>query len=276
MNPVIDKILSQVYELEGLLMVVERLKGDATPFLYEMIQKKVDRINELVADCVPGIYESQGMKSQSQQPAEPAEEEETEATEDAEESAAEEHETAVMEETFAPEPEETVYVDYEAGDDTGDDSQADEFVDMEPEYMDYAEDVEAKNAEEYIEAEVIDVVPEDNGEETDFHEPVEEDEPDGYADYEAAEAAEEELKLDEKLQRNLSKDLSRAFSLNDRFRYRRELFGNSEVEMCNTLNMVEAMHSFSEAEDYFYGDLEWDKDSPEVADFMTIIRNHFL
>ena len=88
MNPVIDKILSQVYELEGLLMVVERLKGDATPFLYEMIRKKVDRINELAADCMPGIYESQGMKSQSQQP---AEEEETEATEDAEESAAEEY-----------------------------------------------------------------------------------------------------------------------------------------------------------------------------------------
>ena len=34
--------------------------------------------------------------------------------------------------------------------------------------------------------------------------------------------------------------------------------------------------AFDEAEEYFYGDLGWDKDSEEVKEFMTIIRNHFL
>ena len=85
----------------------------------------------------------------------------------------------------------------------------------------------------------------------------------------------EALTLDEALQRSMSRDLRKAFSLNDRFRYRRELFGNSDVEMNDTLNLVETMHSYSEAEDFFYGDLEWDSESPEVKDFMAVIRNHF-
>ena len=85
----------------------------------------------------------------------------------------------------------------------------------------------------------------------------------------------EALTLDEALQRSMSRDLRKAFSLNDRFRYRRELFGNSDVEMNDTLNLVETMNSYSEAEEFFYGDLEWDSESPEVKDFMAVIRNHF-
>ena len=85
----------------------------------------------------------------------------------------------------------------------------------------------------------------------------------------------EALTLDEALQRSMSRDLRKAFSLNDRFLYRRELFGNSDVEMNDTLNLVETMQSYSEAEEFFYGDLEWDSESPEVKDFMAVIRNHF-
>ena len=83
------------------------------------------------------------------------------------------------------------------------------------------------------------------------------------------------LTLDEALQRDMTKDLRQAISLNDRYRYRRELFGNSDSVMNETLNLIEAMHSFDEAEDYFYNDLQWEHDSPEVADFMVIIKNHF-
>lgn len=83
------------------------------------------------------------------------------------------------------------------------------------------------------------------------------------------------ITLDEALQRDMTKDLRHAFSLNDRYRYRRELFGNSDSVMNETLNLVETMHTFDEAEDYFYNDLQWDHESPEVADFMVIIKNHF-
>lgn len=96
---------------------------------------------------------------------------------------------------------------------------------------------------------------------------------------EAEEAADEDddepLTVDEVLRRKRSSDLHKAFSLNDRFRYRRELFANNDVEMNDTLNLVETMHTFAEAEDFFYGDLEWDKESPEVIDFMAVIRNYF-
>lgn len=70
-------------------------------------------------------------------------------------------------------------------------------------------------------------------------------------------------------------DLRRAFTINDRFRFRRELFGNSDSEMTDTINMVSAMNSFGEAEEYFYDDLGWDKSADEVKDFMLIIERHF-
>ena len=90
------------------------------------------------------------------------------------------------------------------------------------------------------------------------------------------EATDDTLCLSDAIQRDLSKNLKKAFTLNDRFRYRRELFENSDVQMTNTLNLVETMESFSEAEDYFYSDMEWDRESPEVRDFMEIIKQHFL
>ena len=119
-----------------------------------------------------------------------------------------------------------------------------------PNVADETEDVEAEDNEDNIEEE-----PEANEKASDDSEP---------------------LRLDEKLQRSRSKDLKSAFSLNDTFRFRRELFGNSAAEMTDAIHMVEAMHSFDEAEDYFYGDLGWDRESDDVKEFMAIIKNHFL
>lgn len=213
MNPAIDKLLSQVYELEGLLLVIERHKGDVSPFIYEMIQKKAERIGELAPLCIPESKE----------------------------------ETPVVQI-----PVENVSEEYV------------EDIPEEPQTEDF------ENQEEMCEAEDVEAVITETDESAD-------DEEETFEEFEEeSEEDEEPIKLDEALQRSLSKDLSRAFSLNDRFRYRRELFSNSEVEMRNTLNIVEAMQSFAEAEDYFYGDLEWDSESPEVKDFMVIIKNHFL
>lgn len=84
------------------------------------------------------------------------------------------------------------------------------------------------------------------------------------------------IRLDEKLQRACSKDLRAAFSLNDTFRFRRELFGNNAAEMSDAITLVETMKSWDEAEEYFYNDLGWNKDNEDVKDFMAIIKNHFL
>ena len=85
----------------------------------------------------------------------------------------------------------------------------------------------------------------------------------------------EGITLDEAFIRGKSKDLHSAFSLNDMFRFRRELFGNSAADMSDAIELVSAMSSYQEAEDYFYNDLGWDSGSEEVEEFMTIIRNHF-
>ena len=70
-------------------------------------------------------------------------------------------------------------------------------------------------------------------------------------------------------------NLRQKFSLNEQYRFMRELFGNDKVEMKETLDLVQAMNSFDEATDYFYNDLGWDANSEEVQDFMEIIRKYF-
>ncbi|MDE7412264.1 MAG: hypothetical protein K2N05_00540 [Muribaculaceae bacterium] len=66
-----------------------------------------------------------------------------------------------------------------------------------------------------------------------------------------------------------------AFCVNDRFRFRRELFKNSDSEFNYAMNLVATMDGYDEAEEYFIGELGWDFEKPEVIDFMAIIRNYF-
>lgn len=65
------------------------------------------------------------------------------------------------------------------------------------------------------------------------------------------------------------------FSINDRFRFKRELFGNSDADFNNTLALVASMEDYEEAEDYFAGELQWDKSRAEVADFLEILKKYF-
>ena len=83
------------------------------------------------------------------------------------------------------------------------------------------------------------------------------------------------LRLDEKLQRTLSKDILKAFSVNDRFRFQRELFAGSADALNTAIAHIEAMRSYGNAELYFYSQLNWDRENEVVKDFMAIVRNHF-
>lgn len=83
------------------------------------------------------------------------------------------------------------------------------------------------------------------------------------------------MRVDEKLQRSLSKDIRKAFSLNDRFRFQRELFAGSANAMDTAIEHIEMMRSYGNAELYFFSQLHWDRDNQDVKDFMEIVRNHF-
>ncbi|MDE5796000.1 MAG: hypothetical protein K2H75_02715 [Muribaculaceae bacterium] len=65
------------------------------------------------------------------------------------------------------------------------------------------------------------------------------------------------------------------FSLNDRFRFRRSLFNGNDAQFTAALSEVAALENYYEAEDYFYGTLQWQPDNQEVVDFMHIIQRYF-
>lgn len=66
-------------------------------------------------------------------------------------------------------------------------------------------------------------------------------------------------------------EVERLFTLNDKFRFRRELFGNSNEDFTETLDVLRAMDSIDEAEDYLYNDLAWNPENPDVKDFIALI-----
>ena len=83
------------------------------------------------------------------------------------------------------------------------------------------------------------------------------------------------LTLDEKLARDQALDLTKAFTLNDKFRFIRFLFNNSEADYKEALEVLSTMNGIDEAEEYIFDDLCWDPDNEDVKDFMDIISNHF-
>ncbi|MDE6371103.1 MAG: hypothetical protein K2K92_06405 [Duncaniella sp.] len=81
--------------------------------------------------------------------------------------------------------------------------------------------------------------------------------------------------LDEKLARDRAKDIYKAFTLNDKFRFRRELFRDSQQEFDEALDIIAQMNTIEEAEEYIYDDLCWDPESEAVKEFMEVVARHF-
>lgn len=69
--------------------------------------------------------------------------------------------------------------------------------------------------------------------------------------------------------------VSSVFNLNDKFRFRRELFGNSDAQYVECLDLLSAMSSIDEAKDYLYEDLNWDPDNEDVKAFVELLTNYY-
>ncbi|MDE6391635.1 MAG: hypothetical protein K2L26_09495 [Duncaniella sp.] len=89
------------------------------------------------------------------------------------------------------------------------------------------------------------------------------------------EALETPETLDERIARERARDIKKAFTINDKFRFRRELFHDSQEEFDETLDIISGMASFGEAEEYFYDDLCWNPSDTEVMAFMETVSRHF-
>lgn len=213
MDNALTKLLSHVYELEGLLLVADRHGSDTPAVVYDRIREQATLIGQMAQLITP--------------PAKPEPEPEP---------------------VQQPEPEPV------------------QQPELEPEPID-----EPVAPPEPVQQPEPEPVPEPLDEpELDTPEPDDDDVPRPPFSF-----SEPTLRVDQKLQRTISKDLRKAFSINDRFRFRRELFEGSEAEFVDAINMIEAMHSYEEAQDYFLGDLGWDINVPEVEEFLGIVRNHF-
>lgn len=68
--------------------------------------------------------------------------------------------------------------------------------------------------------------------------------------------------------------LLRAFTLNDKFRFRRELFNGDIEDFADTLSLLAHMPSYDEAVDYLTNDLLWDTRNPAVEDFFAILKDN--
>lgn len=70
-------------------------------------------------------------------------------------------------------------------------------------------------------------------------------------------------------------DLKRGISLNDRFVFQRELFGNDRYAMNNMMLKLNAFDRFEDAEKYLHDNTSWNFDDQAVQDFLFVIKKGF-
>ncbi|MDL2282044.1 hypothetical protein LJC44_02870 [Parabacteroides sp. OttesenSCG-928-G06] len=84
------------------------------------------------------------------------------------------------------------------------------------------------------------------------------------------------VSLNDILEKNNLADLRKAFSLNDQFRFRRELFGGDELKMSLAIADLNKLQSYEDSVVYLQEELLWDLEEPAVADFLLLIEKRFL
>lgn len=273
MNMSIEKMLSHVYEIEGLMLVTRRLGDENTPdVITNKIKRKVRELAEMYGMTIAEDPEPQApapSQDDSQvipdspstpevpvTPATPAPVEEEVKEKEEQEEQEDEEQTEVE----APQPVQVTPPPFIPPVEEGNGEPVPEpDPEVLPEDDRELEDITV----EFIEAE-DNTVPEP-----------EEEMPIPPVPTDFPEVDETPLRVDEKVQRNLSKDIRKAFSINDRFLFQRELFAGSASAMNTAIEHIEMMRSYGNAELYFYSQLHWDRENEVVQSFMSIVRNHF-
>lgn len=73
----------------------------------------------------------------------------------------------------------------------------------------------------------------------------------------------------------VSRDLRKAFTINDRFRFRRELFGGDDKALVGLIDELSAFGTYEEAEARMNAIFVNREDDEAVAEFKTIVSNYF-
>ncbi len=75
--------------------------------------------------------------------------------------------------------------------------------------------------------------------------------------------------------KNLS-DFRKAFSLNDRFRFKRELFKGDENLMNQVISTLNEIHTLQDSLEYVKTQLRWDMNDETVQDFIKLLDKRFI
>lgn len=84
------------------------------------------------------------------------------------------------------------------------------------------------------------------------------------------------LFLNDLLEKKNLSDFRKAFSLNDRFRFRRELFGGDEGRMNKAISDLNDISSYEDSITYLNNKLNWNIEDESVADFIRLLEKRFL
>lgn len=71
-------------------------------------------------------------------------------------------------------------------------------------------------------------------------------------------------------------DLKKAIGLNDRFRFKNDLFDNNETLLWDTIDALNALDSMSEAKAYLQTRFSWSDDNATVVYFYEILERKFV
>lgn len=74
--------------------------------------------------------------------------------------------------------------------------------------------------------------------------------------------------------RPAGQDLRKAFTINDRFRFRRELFGGDDQAMVKVISRLSECSSYADAQAYL-SSLGWSPDNDAAAEFKEIVSTFF-
>ncbi|MCM1111592.1 MAG: hypothetical protein NC336_10330, partial [Clostridium sp.] len=69
--------------------------------------------------------------------------------------------------------------------------------------------------------------------------------------------------------------LMKRISLNDKYRFRRDLFGGSDSDFRETLSLLESIGSLDEAMEYLTSDLCLDPEDDTVRDFAAVLALYY-
>ena len=89
-------------------------------------------------------------------------------------------------------------------------------------------------------------------------------------------AAKGNVSLNDLLEKKNLSDFRKAFSLNDRFRFRRDLFHGNEEQMNQVIADLNQIDSLDEALRFIDTNLSWDMNNETVADFIKLLEKRYI